>query len=60
MKRIPEPEPDAPLWVWSIYFDDRLQMIREDLKAEGTTLERVLAEMRRRWRDERRARWHAR
>jgi len=56
MKRIPEPEPDAAPWVWPIYFDDRLQLIRKDLKAEGTTFERVLAEMRKRWRAERQER----
>jgi hypothetical protein len=35
-------------------------LIRKDLKREGTTLERVLAERRKRWRDERQERWRAR
>jgi hypothetical protein len=56
VERIPEPDPDAPPWAWSIYFDDRLQLIREDLAAEGTTLQKVLAEMRKRWCDARRRR----
>jgi hypothetical protein len=47
MTGIPEPPPDAPPLAWSCYFADQLRIIREDLAAEGTTLDRVEAEMRR-------------
>jgi hypothetical protein len=41
-----EPAADAPGHVWAVYFDSQASLINEDLAAEGTTLNRVLASMR--------------
>jgi hypothetical protein len=61
MKHLPEPGPDAPAWEWSCWFDEQLQIIAADLKAEGTGLREVETQMRRalRKRPRRKARWWA-
>lgn len=43
---LPEPARDAPLWQWRVYFDDQIHTIRDDLRAEGTSLTKVEAELR--------------
>jgi hypothetical protein len=41
-----EPAIDAPGYVWTAWFDSQIRLINEDLAAEGTTLDQVLASMR--------------
>lgn len=46
MKPIPEPGPDAPPWAWTIYFDDQIRIINEDLRRERTSLDQELKKFR--------------
>jgi hypothetical protein len=40
------PAADAPAHVWAAYFDRQIELINQDLAAEGSTFEKALAAMR--------------